>query len=187
MVDKSCFRSDTHLRHTSTSTSNYNSTSDVPSYLRGFEQEERRSRRRERGIGDNDHAAGDDMFSLNLLRRWKWGFPTNSNFTGRERGDSDSDSDGSEGRSLDLASSHSSDDDESSSRRHHSRSHISRYLHISWKRLKVHLFKFQLLTAIWAIMTLFTAALNNLVAVLEIHVLKLISNILRLRVFRECS
>lgn len=35
------------------------------------------------------------------------------------RTESDSDSDGSEGRSLELASSHSSDDDESSSRRHH--------------------------------------------------------------------
>lgn len=33
------YRSDTHLRHTSTSTSNYNSTSDVPSYLRGFDNE----------------------------------------------------------------------------------------------------------------------------------------------------
>ncbi|CAG9761162.1 unnamed protein product [Ceutorhynchus assimilis] len=96
------YRSDTHLRNTSTSTSNYNSTSDVPSYLRGFEHEERRTRRRDRG-GDNEAVA-----------------------EGRERGDSDSDSDGSEGRSLDLASSHSSDDDESSTRRHHGRNHISR-------------------------------------------------------------
>ncbi|XP_076265474.1 protocadherin-like wing polarity protein stan isoform X1 [Rhynchophorus ferrugineus] len=95
------YRSDTHLRHTSTSTSNYNSNSDVPSYLRGFEQEERKTRRRETG-GDGEYREG------------------------RERGESDSDSDGSEGRSLDLASSHSSDDDESSTRRHHGRSHISR-------------------------------------------------------------
>ncbi|XP_050305133.1 protocadherin-like wing polarity protein stan isoform X2 [Anthonomus grandis grandis] len=99
-TSSSPYRSDTQLRHTSTSTSNYNSNSDVPSYLRGFEHEERRTRRRDRG-GDGDVAEG------------------------RERGDSDSDSD-SEGRSLDLASSHSSDDDESSTRRHHGRSHISR-------------------------------------------------------------
>ncbi|KAL1494818.1 hypothetical protein ABEB36_010350 [Hypothenemus hampei] len=101
-TSSSPYRSDTHLRHTSTSTSNYNSTSDVPSYLRGFEQEERRSRRREKHVAEAEIAEG------------------------RERGDSDSDSDGSEGRSLDLASSHSSDDDESSARRHHGRSHISR-------------------------------------------------------------
>ena len=47
--------------------------------------------------------------------------PEESTRRGR-RGESDSDSDGSEGRSLDLASSHSSDDDESSmTRRHRSR------------------------------------------------------------------
>lgn len=93
-----CFcRSDTHLRHTSTSTSNYNSTSDVPSYLRGFEHETGLHRHRE--------------------------LPEEGERRERrtERGDSDSDSDGSEGRSLDLASSHSSDDDESSTRRHRTR------------------------------------------------------------------
>lgn len=87
-------RSDTHLRHTSTSTSNYNSTSDVPSYMRGFEQETGLHRHRE--------------------------LPEESERRER-RADSDSDSDGSEGRSLDLASSHSSDDDESSTRRHRAR------------------------------------------------------------------
>src|SRR5699024_7805264 len=90
----SLYRSDTHLRHTSTSTSNYNSTSDVPSYMRGFEHETGLHRHRE--------------------------LPEESERMER-RGDSDSDSDGSEGRSLDLASSHSSDDDESSTRRHRTR------------------------------------------------------------------
>ncbi|XP_074026257.1 protocadherin-like wing polarity protein stan isoform X2 [Leptinotarsa decemlineata] len=104
-TSSSPYRSDTHLRNTSTSTSNYNSTSDVPSYLRGFEQEggshrnrevqERRDERRERRT---------------------------------DKGDSDSDSDGSEGRSLELASSHSSDDDESSTRRHQTRNIRQGYL-----------------------------------------------------------
>ncbi|XP_044754021.1 protocadherin-like wing polarity protein stan isoform X2 [Coccinella septempunctata] len=85
------YRSDTHLRHTSTSTSNYNSTSDVPSYMRGYD------------TGLHKHRE----------------LPEETEDRGRERRrDSDSDSDGSEGRSLDLASSHSSDDDESSNRRH---------------------------------------------------------------------
>ena len=88
------YRSDTHLRHTSTSTSNYNSTSDVPSYMRGFEHETGLHRHRE---------------------------PPEATERRERRADSDSDSDGSEGRSLDLASSHSSDDDESSTRRHRNR------------------------------------------------------------------
>lgn len=37
-------RSDGHMRHTSTSTSNYNSTSDMPSYLRGFDSSLHRHR-----------------------------------------------------------------------------------------------------------------------------------------------
>ncbi|XP_041976162.1 protocadherin-like wing polarity protein stan isoform X2 [Aricia agestis] len=85
-------RSDGQLRHTSTSTSNYNtSASDMPAYLRGFDsslrtrKDEERSRRKSRAEG-----------------------------TGTE----DSDSEGS-ARSLDLASSHSSDDDESSRRDSH--------------------------------------------------------------------
>lgn len=88
------YRSDTHLRHTSTSTSNYNSTSDVPSYLRGFEHESALQRHRE---VPEEHDRHD------------------------RRHESDSDSDGSEGRSLELASSHSSDDDESSTRRNRSK------------------------------------------------------------------
>lgn len=79
-------RSDTHLRNTSTSTSNYNSTSDVPSYLREFdpdvtlreEDEDRRTRRRRRGSESSDNSAT--------------------------------------GPSLDLASSHSSDEDEAERR-----------------------------------------------------------------------
>nr|XP_022918571.1 protocadherin-like wing polarity protein stan isoform X2 [Onthophagus taurus] len=98
-TSSSPYRSDTHLRHTSTSTSNYNSTSDVPSYMRGFEQESQLQRRRGGG-GDNHQEES---------RRT------------RTRNESDSDSDGSEGRSLDLASSHSSDDDESSSTRRRER------------------------------------------------------------------
>lgn len=90
-TSSSPYRSDTHLRHTSTSTSNYNnSTSDVPSYLREYEG------------GLHQHRE----------------LPEESETRHRRRHDSDSDSDGSEGRSLDLASSHSSDDDESSTRRH---------------------------------------------------------------------
>lgn len=90
-------RSDAHLRHTSTSTSNYNSTSDVPSYLRGFEHENPLHRHRE-------------IIEEGERRE-------------RRPAESDSDSDGSEGRSLELASSHSSDDDESSSTRKHKSKH----------------------------------------------------------------
>jgi len=36
-TSSSPYRSDTQLRHTSTSTSNYNSASDMPSYIRGFD------------------------------------------------------------------------------------------------------------------------------------------------------
>lgn len=85
----STIRSDTHLRHTSTSTSNYNSTSDGPSYLRGYDHEPNLTHREV--LEENEAREGG-------------------------RPDSDSDSDGSEGRSLELASSHSSDDEESSSR-----------------------------------------------------------------------
>ncbi|CAH1153853.1 unnamed protein product [Phaedon cochleariae] len=108
-TSSSPYRSDTHLRHTSTSTSNYNSTSDMPSYLRGFEHETA-------GGGGRRHRdpppeGGGGAREEKRERR------------GREerRDESDSDSDGSEGRSLDLASSHSSDDEESGSRRHRSR------------------------------------------------------------------
>ncbi|CAG9865104.1 unnamed protein product [Phyllotreta striolata] len=104
-TSSSPYRSDSHLRHTSTSTSNYNSTSDVPSYLRGFEHETGLHRHREVPEENEERRERD-----------------------RERRDkdSDSDSDGSEGRSLDLASSHSSDDDESSMRRHRARANNGR-------------------------------------------------------------
>lgn len=85
-------RSDTHLRHTSTSTSNYNSTSDAPSYLRGYDHEPSLVRHRE-VLEENPTRDGG-------------------------RADTDSDSDGSEGRSLELASSHSSDEEDSSAKIH---------------------------------------------------------------------
>ncbi|XP_025834517.1 protocadherin-like wing polarity protein stan [Agrilus planipennis] len=47
-TSSSPYRSDAQLRQTSTSTSNYNSTSDVPSYLRGFERDGTHRRHRER-------------------------------------------------------------------------------------------------------------------------------------------
>ncbi|XP_013177867.1 PREDICTED: protocadherin-like wing polarity protein stan isoform X1 [Papilio xuthus] len=93
-------RSDGQLRHTSTSTSNYNtSASDMPAYLRGFDSslhnrkdDESRRRRKRSGEGAGGEREGAE---------------------GTEGTDSDSDS----ARSLDLASSHSSDDDETSTRR----------------------------------------------------------------------
>ncbi|KAK4875010.1 hypothetical protein RN001_011432 [Aquatica leii] len=93
-TSSSPYRSDTQLRQTSTSTSNYNSTSDVPSYLHGFENETALQHHR---IAEEDEQRRE------------------------RRAQSDSDSDASEGRSLELASSHSSDDDESSTRRHRTR------------------------------------------------------------------
>ncbi|KAL0891925.1 hypothetical protein ABMA27_015170 [Loxostege sticticalis] len=94
-------RSDGQLRHTSTSTSNYNtSASDMPAYLRGFDsslhtRKDDQGRRRRKAATDGETTAE----------------------TGEEATEAtDSDSDGSD-RSLDLASSHSSDDDETSGRR----------------------------------------------------------------------
>ncbi|CAH2075509.1 unnamed protein product, partial [Iphiclides podalirius] len=90
-------RSDGQLRHTSTSTSNYNtSASDMPNYLRGFDsslhtRKDEEGRRR-RMAGADGEAGGEATEAT------------------------DSDSDASE-RSLELASSHSSDDDETSTRR----------------------------------------------------------------------
>lgn len=80
------YRSDGQLRHTSTSTSNYNS--DAASYVRGYEA----GRSHRRG------GSGTDRDDKHHQRR--------------SRKDSDSGSD-TDGRSLDLASSHSSDDEES--------------------------------------------------------------------------
>ncbi|KAI8429178.1 hypothetical protein MSG28_007715 [Choristoneura fumiferana] len=89
-------RSDGQLRHTSTSTSNYNtSASDMPAYLRGFDS--------------SLHTRRDDE---SRRRRRK----TEPTVAGEPAEGTDSDSDGS-ARSLDLASSHSSDDDETSTRR----------------------------------------------------------------------
>lgn len=73
--------SDGQLRQTSTSTSNYNSASDAPSFLRGFES------------STTGRSRGEEKQR-------------------RQRKDSDSGSE-TDGRSLELASSHSSDDDES--------------------------------------------------------------------------
>ncbi|KAG6465472.1 hypothetical protein O3G_MSEX015170, partial [Manduca sexta] len=92
-------RSDGQLRHTSTSTSNYNtSASDMPAYLRGFDssfhtRKDDESRRRRKAAPESGGGAGGGG--------------------GGEATDSDSDS----ARSLELASSHSSDDDETSTRR----------------------------------------------------------------------
>nr|CAD7455893.1 unnamed protein product [Timema tahoe] len=92
-TSSSPYRSDTQLRQTTTSsgTSNYNSTSDMPSYVRGMDS----SLHRHREIVEES--------------------PTRA-----RRPESDSDSEASvDRRSLELASSHSSDDDESSNRRRH--------------------------------------------------------------------
>ncbi|KAJ2938245.1 hypothetical protein O0L34_g17587 [Tuta absoluta] len=93
-------RSDGQLRHTSTSTSNYNtSASDMPAYLRGFDSslhtrkdDEGRRRRKQSRANETTGETAEEA---------------------TEATDSDSDS----ARSLDLASSHSSDDDETSTRR----------------------------------------------------------------------
>ncbi|XP_026490100.2 protocadherin-like wing polarity protein stan isoform X1 [Vanessa tameamea] len=90
-------RSDGQLRHTSTSTSNYNtSASDMPAYLRGFDsslttRKDDESRRRRKTRGDTEVAT-----------------------EGTEGTDSESEA---SARSLDLASSHSSDDEDTTSRR----------------------------------------------------------------------
>ncbi|XP_033247045.1 protocadherin-like wing polarity protein stan isoform X1 [Drosophila miranda] len=76
--------SDGQLRQTSTSTSNYNSASDAPSFLRGFES------------STTGRSRGEEKPPRRRT----------------ERKDSDSGSE-TDGRSLELASSHSSDDDES--------------------------------------------------------------------------
>ncbi|XP_037956200.1 protocadherin-like wing polarity protein stan isoform X2 [Teleopsis dalmanni] len=83
--------SDGQLRQTSTSTSNYNSASDAPSFLRGFDASTS-SRREEKSR--------------------------------RHRKDSDSGSE-TDGRSLELASSHSSDDEESRTARSSTNTHRS--------------------------------------------------------------
>lgn len=64
-TSSSPYRSDGQLRHTSTSTSNYNSTSDVPSYLRGYEGRHREEKRR-RHRKDSDSGSDTDGRSLDL-------------------------------------------------------------------------------------------------------------------------
>lgn len=88
-TSSSPYRSDGQLRQTSTSTSNYNSNSDMPSYMRGYDG------------GGEHHRGGASNTRHKEEKRSR-----------RHRKDSDSGSD-TDGRSLDLASSHSSDDDES--------------------------------------------------------------------------
>lgn len=91
-TNSSPYRSDGQVRHTSTSTSNYNS--DVPSYMRGYTGNSTKRRHR-----DDKHGR-------------------------RSRKDSDSGSE-TDGRSLELASSHSSDEDESRVGRGSSMTHCS--------------------------------------------------------------
>lgn len=86
-TSSSPYRSDGQLRHTSTSTSNYNS--DVPSYMRSFEGGRHREEKHRRTRKDSDSGSETD------------------------------------GRSLDLASSHSSDEDESRVGRSSSNTHRS--------------------------------------------------------------
>lgn len=90
-TSSSPYRSDGQLRHTSTSTSNYNS--DVQSYMRDYNGSKRRAREEK-----------------STLRR--------------NRKDSDSGSE-TDGRSLELASSHSSDEDESRVGRSSTNTHMS--------------------------------------------------------------
>lgn len=92
------YRSDGQLRHTSTSTSNYNS--DGPSYMRGYE-----------GSGTAGSTGRHHRSDEHKHGR-------------RTRKDSDSGSE-TDGRSLDLASSHSSDEDESRVGRSSSNTHRS--------------------------------------------------------------
>lgn len=88
-TSSSPYRSDGQFRHTSTSTSNYNSNSDgVPSYMRGYD-------------GNGMRKIKEDNDSSPHYRKER-----------RHRRDSDSGSE-TDGRSLELASSHSSDDEES--------------------------------------------------------------------------
>ncbi|XP_059052501.1 protocadherin-like wing polarity protein stan [Achroia grisella] len=96
-------RSDGQLRHTSTSTSNYNtSASDMPAYLRGFDS--------------SLHSRKDDE---SRRRRKAAAEAAEAGETGEtaEEATEATDSDSESARSLELASSHSSDDDETSTRR----------------------------------------------------------------------
>ncbi|XP_052128982.1 protocadherin-like wing polarity protein stan isoform X1 [Frankliniella occidentalis] len=103
------YRSDGHLRNTntSTSTSNYNSGSELPSYLRGY---------------DSSITGGGQLGRHNEDTE---DGPSNTDKRTTTGHTSDSDSEASvDGRSLELASSHSSDEDESS---HHNSSRRRRH------------------------------------------------------------
>uniref|UniRef100_A0AAG5D0U0 Protocadherin-like wing polarity protein stan n=1 Tax=Anopheles atroparvus TaxID=41427 RepID=A0AAG5D0U0_ANOAO len=90
-TSSSPYRSDGQFRHTSTSTSNYNSDG-VASYMRGHYEES--ALRKIKNGGQGRHGDGERRSHR------------------RHRRDSDSGSE-TDGRSLELASSHSSDDEES--------------------------------------------------------------------------
>lgn len=101
------YRSDGHLRNTntSTSTSNYNSGSELPSYLRGYDSSLTGGQ-----LGRHNEDTEDG--------------PSNTDKRTTTGHTSDSDSEASvDGRSLELASSHSSDEEESS---HHNSSRRNR-------------------------------------------------------------
>lgn len=110
------YRSDTHLRHTSTSTSNYNSDRDP--YLS--------SRSHHSTLHVRQGPLSEIFMKFKTLLHhsflFNFFFSTEATESRRPRRDSESDSDGSQadggGRSLDLASSHSSDDEDVTSRSH---------------------------------------------------------------------
>lgn len=132
-------RSDGQLRHTSTSTSNYNtSASDMPAYLRGFDSslQTRKDGKNFKFVFPTNkwvtfllntifHIALLGSCSLNNIflqdegRRRRKRATTDREATGQtgEEATEATDSDSDSARSLDLASSHSSDDDETSTRR----------------------------------------------------------------------
>lgn len=64
-TSSSPYRSDGQIRHTSTSTSNYNSNSDVPSYMRGYDTRHKEEKRR-RHRKDSDSGSDTDGRSLDL-------------------------------------------------------------------------------------------------------------------------
>lgn len=95
-------RSDGQLRHTSTSTSNYNtSASDMPAYLRGFDS--------------SLHSRRDEESRQRRRRKTQEGGTPADTEEATEGTDSESDNSGP--RSLELASSHSSDDEETEASR----------------------------------------------------------------------
>lgn len=110
------YRSDTHLRHTSTSTSNYNSDRDP--YLSS--RSHRSTLHSRQGILFVLNSTLNDLFPNKQYNLSMYIIETTE--PRNQRRDSESDSDGSQaeggGRSLDLASSHSSDEEDVTSRSH---------------------------------------------------------------------